>query len=56
MAADVSNIKKELNRIKESESQKLSDSSDLVVMSALKKCYYAEHQPKQEAKWYMLFS
>lgn len=50
MAADVSNIKKELNRIKESESQKLSNSSDLVVMSALKKCYYAEHKPKQEAK------
>lgn len=45
----MSNIKKEIEKIKANLGSK-SGTSDLVVMSALKKCFYAEHKPEDEAK------
>ena len=49
--SDVSAIKNELKRIKTSkENNSPSDTSDLVIMSALRKCFYATHKPEEEAK------
>ena len=45
--SDVSAIKNEIKKIK---SMNIQDSSDLVILSALNKCFYATHKPEEEAK------
>ena len=45
--SDVSAIKNEIKKIK---SMNVQDSSDLVILSALNKCFYATHKPEEEAK------